>query len=90
MPSPTASFILRTASLVDYTPVFSGPSSDSVSFTVMAPSFIVDKTPCNLSEAAFLPFNPGIALAMSTGLFAPTSETTLTSTPGLVSFTVVV
>ncbi len=71
IPSPTTSLILVRASLADYTPVFSGKSRDSVSFTVMAPSLMVDNTPCLLSGAAFLPLNPDMALATSTDLSAP-------------------
>lgn len=88
MPSPTASFILLTASTADFTPVFSGTSSDSVSFTVIAPSLIVDKRPGFFSEAALHPLNPEIAFATFTERSAPQDVTQQTSSLGLVSLTV--
>ena len=67
-------------------PIFSKPSSSSISFAIVTPSFVISGAPNCLSSTTFLPFGPIVTLTVSASLFTPASSAALASAPNLISF----
>ena len=66
--------------------MFSKPSSISISFAIVTPSFVISGAPKDLSKTTFLPFGPNVTLTVSANLLTPASNAALASPPYLISF----
>ena len=64
VPSPATSFVLDATSLINCAPMFSKPSSSSISFAMVTPSFVISGAPNGLSSTTFLPFGPSVTLTV--------------------------
>ena len=65
VPSPATSFVLEATSLISCAPIFSNPSSNSISFAIVTPSFVISGAPKDLSRTTFLPFGPSVTFTVS-------------------------
>ena len=86
VPSPATSFVLDATSFISCAPMFSNPSSSSISFAIVTPSFVISGAPNDLSSTTFLPFGPNVTLTVSASLLTPFSSAALASVPYLISF----
>ena len=89
VPSPATSFVFVAASFTSCAPIFSKASSNSISFAIVTPSFVISGAPKDLSRATFLPFGPIVTRTVSASLFTPASRAFLASTPYLISFAMI-
>ena len=69
--------------------MFSKPSSNSISFAIVTPSFVISGAPKDLSNTTFLPFGPNVTRTVSANLFTPFSRAALASAPYLISFAII-
>ncbi len=60
VPSPATSFVLVATSFTNCAPIFSKASSNSISFAMVTPSFVISGAPKDLSKTTFLPFGPNV------------------------------
>ena len=65
VPSPATSFVFIETSLTSCAPMFSKGSSNSTSFAIVTPSFVINGAPYFLSKTTFLPFGPSVTLTVS-------------------------
>mgnify|MGYP007068173064 CR=1 FL=1 len=49
-------------------PIFSNLSSNSISFAIVTPSFVINGAPKLLSNTTFLPFGPNVTFTVSANL----------------------
>ena len=85
VPSPATSFVFVATSFKSCAPMFSNGSSNSISFAMVTPSFVISGAPKDLSRTTFLPFGPIVTRTVSASLFTPASRAFLASTPYLIS-----
>ena len=88
VPSPATSLVLEATSRMSCAPMFSNPSSSSISFAMVTPSFVISGAPKDLSSTTFLPFGPNVTLTVSASWFTPFSNAALASAPNLISFAI--
>ena len=69
--------------------MFSNPSSSSISFAIVTPSFVISGAPNDLSNTTFLPLGPSVTFTVSASLFTPLSRAALASAPNLISFAII-
>ena len=69
-------------------PIFSKASSNSISFAIVTPSFVINGEPNPLSKTTFLPFGPNVTFTVSANLFTPFNNDFLASSPNLISFAI--
>ena len=89
VPSPATSFVFIEASFAIWTPIFSNGSSNSISFAIVTPSFVISGAPNFLSSTTFLPFGPNVTFTVSANLFTPFNKLFLASSPYLISFAII-
>ena len=65
VPSPATSFVLVATSLTTCAPMFSNGSSNSISFAIVTPSFVISGVPNDLSNTTLRPFGPIVTLTVS-------------------------
>ena len=65
VPSPATSFVFVATSLTSCAPMFSNASSNSISFAMVTPSFVIKGAPKDLSRTTFLPLGPKVTLTVS-------------------------
>ena len=88
VPSPATSFVLVATSFTSCAPIFSNASSNSISFAMVTPSFVISGTPKDLSNTTFLPFGPMVTLTVFANLSTPASNAALASVPYFNSFAI--
>ncbi len=89
VPSPATSLVLVATSFTSCAPIFSKASSNSISFAIVTPSFVISGAPKDLSKTTFLPFGPSVTLTVFANLSTPASNAVLASTPYLISFAII-
>ena len=89
VPSPATSFVLVATSLTSCAPMFSKESSNSISFAMVTPSFVIRGAPKDLSKTTFLPLGPKVTLTVSASWFTPASSAARASAPYLISFAII-
>ena len=65
VPSPATSLVLDATSRISCAPMFSNPSSSSISFAIVTPSFVINGAPYGFASTTFLPFGPSVTLTVS-------------------------
>ena len=88
VPSPATSFVFVETSFTKRAPIFSNLSSNSISFAIVTPSFVINGAPKLLSKTTFLPFGPNVTLTVSANLFTPSNKDFLASSPNLITFAI--
>ena len=88
VPSPATSFVFVDTSFTSLAPMFSNLSSNSISFAIVTPSFVIKGAPKLLSNTTFLPFGPNVTFTVSANLFTPSSNALLASSPYLMTFAI--
>ncbi len=86
VPSPATSFVFVDTSFTSLAPMFSNASSNSMSFAIVTPSFVINGAPKLLSKTTFLPFGPSVTFTVSASLFTPSNNFFLASSPYSISF----
>ena len=66
--------------------MFSNASSNSISFAIVTPSFVISGAPKDLSKTTFLPFGPNVTLTVFANWLTPASKAARASAPCLISF----
>ena len=89
VPSPATSFVFVATSFTSCAPMFSNPSSNSTSFAIVTPSFVINGAPKDLSNTTFLPFGPNVTFTVFANLSTPASNAALASAPNLISFAII-
>ena len=69
--------------------MFSNGSSNSISFAIVTPSFVISGAPNDLSNTTLRPFGPIVTLTVSANWFTPASRAFLASIPYLISFAMI-
>ena len=69
--------------------MFSNGSSNSISFAIVTPSFVIKGAPKLLSRTTLRPFGPSVTLTVSANWFTPASNAFLASTPYLISLAII-
>ena len=88
VPSPATSFVFSDTSFTILAPMFSNLSSNSISFAIVTPSFVINGAPKLLSNTTFLPFGPSVTFTVSANLFTPSNKDFLASSPNLICFAI--
>ena len=68
--------------------MFSKASSNSISFAIVTPSFVISGEPKDLSNTTFLPFGPNVTLTVFANWLTPASKAARASAPCLISFAI--
>ena len=88
VPSPATSFVFSETSLTILAPIFSNLSSNSISFAIVTPSFVISGAPKLLSKTTFLPFGPNVTFTVSANLLTPSNKDFLASSPNFICFAI--
>ena len=88
VPSPATSFVFSDTSFTSLAPIFSNLSSNSISFAIVTPSFVINGAPKLLSNTTFLPFGPNVTFTVSANLLTPSNKDFLASSPNLICFAI--
>ena len=85
VPSPATSLVFVDTSFTSCAPIFSNGSSNSISFAIVTPSFVISGAPNFLSNTTFLPFGPSVTLTVFANALTPLSKAFLASSPYIIS-----
>ena len=88
VPSPATSLVFVATSFTSCAPMFSKESSNSISFAIVTPSFVIKGAPKDLSNTTFLPLGPNVTFTVSANWFTPASKAFLASAPYLISLAI--
>ena len=86
VPSPATSFDFVATSFTICAPKFSIGSSNSISFAIVTPSFVIIGIPNPLSNTTFLPLGPNVIFTASANVSTPISSDFLASSLNFITF----
>ena len=88
VPSPAISLVLEATSDTNLAPIFSKWSSNSISFAMVTPSFVIKGEPNDFSRTTLRPLGPNVTFTVSAKTSTPRTIAERASDENLISFAI--